>query len=172
MWTTEKWRAVLLDFLERAGWSAGEIFFATLLAGGTAVSVATLPWAYALTLAFSAAISSVILTALQYLAKKTDLTFWPDLIVRLGKTFLGSLAASVAAATVFDVTAFDWSTALNVATVTTLAALGKGLLARQQPAPAAATTPPAATADAPPAPEPRLTPSTLPTDKYVAAVTH
>jgi len=32
-WTSAKWRAVLLDFLERAGWSAGEIFFATLLAG-------------------------------------------------------------------------------------------------------------------------------------------
>ena len=88
-WTTEKWRVVLLDFLERAGWSAGEIFFATMLAGGTAVSVANLPWAYALTLALSAAVSSVILTALQYLAKKTDLTFWPDLLVRLLKTFLG-----------------------------------------------------------------------------------
>ena len=105
-WTSAKWRAVVLDFLERAGWSAGEVFFATLLAGGTAASVVNLPWAYSLTLALSAAVSSAILTALQYLAKQTNLSFWPDLLVRLGKTFLGSLSASFAAAKVFDVTTF------------------------------------------------------------------
>jgi hypothetical protein len=156
-WTAGKWRAVMLDFLERAGWSAGEVFFATLLAGGTAASVANLPWAYSLTLAFSAAVSSAILTAVQYLAKKTNLSFWPDLLVRMLKTFLGSLSASFAAAKVFDVTTFHWATALNVAALATLTALGKGLLARQPavliataapafPAAAAATTTPAATA--------------------------
>jgi hypothetical protein len=130
-WSTAKWRAVVLDFLERAGWSAGEVFFATLLAGGTAASVANLPWAYSLTLAFSAAISSIVLTAVQYLAKQTNLSFWPDLLVRMVKTFLGSLSASIAAAKVFDLTTFHWSATLNVAVLSTLAALGKGLLARQ-----------------------------------------
>lgn len=33
-----RWKAVLLDFLERAGWSAGQAFVATLLVGGASVS--------------------------------------------------------------------------------------------------------------------------------------
>ncbi|MCU7723065.1 hypothetical protein ODJ79_05005 [Actinoplanes sp. KI2] len=161
-WGAAKWRAVVLDFLERAGWSAGEVFFATLLAGGTTVSVANLPWAYSLTLAFSAAVSSIVLTAVQYLAKQTNLSFWPDLLVRMVKTFLGSLSASIAAAKVFDLTTFHWSAALNVAVLATLTALGKGLLARQsvvqvvQVVPAAA---PAASAAASAAPIERAAPA-------------
>jgi hypothetical protein len=194
-WTTAKWRAVVLDFLERAGWSAGEVFFATLLAGGTAASVTNLPWAYSLTLAVSAAVSSIILTALQYLAKQTNLSFWPDLLVRLAKTFLGSLSASFAAAKVFDIATFHWSAALNVAVLATLAALGKGLLARQPailvtpagapvsvptgapvsvPAGAPATAPAGAAAPAEataaPVPAAQANPSTLPTHTYVEAV--
>lgn len=135
MWfETLRRNPVLLDFVERAGWSAGQVFFATLLAGGTTVSVANLPWAYALTVSASAAVASVLLTALQYLTRTTNLSFWPDVAVRLGKTFLASLLASVAAAEVFNVITFDWTTALNVAFVTTLTALGKGLLAREKPA--------------------------------------
>ncbi|MFI5844304.1 hypothetical protein ACIA8K_31875 [Catenuloplanes sp. NPDC051500] len=129
---------VLLDFAERAGWSAGQVFFATLLAGGTSASVANLPWKYAVTVSFSAALASILLTALQYLTRTTNLSFWPDVFVRLGKTFLASLLASIAAAGVFNVVEFDWTTALNVAFVTTLTALGKGLLARgNEPAPVA-----------------------------------
>ena len=180
-WTSAKWRAVLLDFLERAGWSAGEIFFATLLAGGTSVSVLNLPWKYSLTLALSAAVSSIVLTAIQYLTKQTNLSFWPDLLVRLGKTFLGSLSASFAAAKIFDVTTFHWTAAINVAVLATLAALGKGLLARQPgplppaaPAAADGTTPagtaPAGTAAAQ-VPAAQANPSTLPTQTYVDAIT-
>jgi hypothetical protein len=158
-WNTVKWRAVVLDFLERAGWSAGEIFFATLLAGGTVVSVANLPWKYALTLALSAAVSSIVLTAVQYLTKQTNLPFWYDLLVRLAKTFLGSLGASFGAAKVFDVTTFHWGTALNIAALATLGALGKGLLARQQQSGGPASVPAA-----------EANPSTLPTKTYVEAV--
>ena len=92
-----KWRAVLLDFLERAGWSAGQVFVATLLAGGVS-SVTELPWKYSVTIAIGAFISSVILTGVQYLSKMTNLAFWPDLLVRLAKTFLSSLAGSMTAA--------------------------------------------------------------------------
>ncbi len=74
----------------------------------------------------------MLLTGLQYLTKTTNLSFWPDVVVRLGKTFLASLLASIAAAGVFNVVEFDWTTALNVAFVTTLTALGKGLLARSK----------------------------------------
>ena len=81
-------RAIAFDFLERAGWSAGQMFFATLLAGGTEISAGNLPWKYSGTLAIGAAVASVILTALQYLTKMTELTFWPDIVVRLAKTFL------------------------------------------------------------------------------------
>ena len=98
-----KSRLILADFLERAGWSAGQVFFAALLAGGTAVAVANLPWKYASVLALGTAVASVVLTAIQYLAKATNLPFWTDLLVRLGKTFLVSLAGSFAAAHPFDV---------------------------------------------------------------------
>ena len=158
-WSASKIKAVLLDFLERAGWSAGQVFFATLLAGGT--SVANLPWKYSSTLAISAGVSSMILTAIQYLTRTTDLPFWPDLIVRLGKTFLSSLAASIVAAGVFDVTRFNWTTAFNVAILATLTALGKGLLARGQ-----ATLAPRTDA----APAGKATPSTLPTTTYEDAI--
>jgi hypothetical protein len=129
-WSSLKWKAVVLDFLERAGWSAGQVFFATLLAGGGSVAVVGLPWKYASVLAVGAAVSSIVLTALQYLGRFTNLGFWPDLIVRLAKTFLGSIGASLSAAKVFDVTTFHWSTALNVAALATVGALAKGLLAR------------------------------------------
>lgn len=162
-WSKAKVKAVLLDILERAGWSAGQVFFATLLAGGTAVSVANLPWRYAATVAVSAAVSSVLLTVLQYAARITDLPFWPDLLVRLGKTFLASLAASIAAAGVFDVTAFHWDAAINVAVIATITALGKGLLARERPVPAATGERAEKVA------EREASPSTLPLETYIEA---
>jgi hypothetical protein len=157
-----KVKAVLFDFLERAGWSAGQVFVATLLAGGSAGAVTGLPWKYALTLAVSAAVSSIVLTGIQYLTRLTQLSFWPDLLVRLAKTFLGSLAASITAGA-FDVTTFHWSAALNVAVLATLGALAKGLLAREHllpPTPAAASVP-----GSPAAPE-QPSPSTLPIETY------
>ena len=152
-----KWRAVLLDFLERAGWSAGQVFVATLLAGGVG-SVADLPWKASLTSAAGAFVSSLVLTAIQYLSRQTDLAFWPDLVVRLAKTFLTSLSASMLAGA-FDVTTFDWEAAFNVAFLATLAALGKGLLAREPAAPNGQVPPGAS-------------PSTLPTGTYREAVDH
>lgn len=156
--------AVLLDFVERAGWSAGEAFFAALLAGGTAVLSTGLPWGYASLIAASAAVSSVILTGVQYLTKLTDLSgvhppalrFWVDLLIRLVKTFVASLAGSIAAEATFNVATFSWTQALNVAALAVLAALGKCLLAR-------GASPGTPTGAAP-------TPSTLPTPTYLAAV--
>ncbi|BBH68827.1 hypothetical protein ACTI_55120 [Actinoplanes sp. OR16] len=152
-----KWRAVLLDFVERGGWSAGQVFVATLLAGGLG-SVADLPWTEAITLAVSAFVASTVLTGIQYLSKQTNLAFWPDLVVRLGKTFLSSLSAAMLAGA-FNVTTFDWEAAFNVAFLATLAALGKGLLAREPAAPNGQVPPDAS-------------PSTLPTGTYREAVDH
>jgi hypothetical protein len=154
-------RAIAADFLERAGWSAGQAFFATLLAGGTAVTVSNLPWKYATVLALGAAVSSVVLTAVQYLTNTTNLPFWVDLSVRLAKTFLASLAGSFAAAHPFDIIRFDWPTALNIAALATLTALAKGLLAR---AGAGGPTPPAGARPG------AGNPSTLPPATYHAAV--
>jgi hypothetical protein len=137
-WFDPRVKAVLLDFLERAGWSAGQVFLATLLAGGTAGSVGTLPWKYALTLAVSAAVASIILTALQYVGKWTDLTFWQDLLARLAKTFLSSLSGSIVASGVFDITRFSWTVAFNVAFIATIGGLAKGLLAREHVIPVTA----------------------------------
>jgi hypothetical protein len=152
VWNGSKRRAVLLDLLERAGWSAGQVFFATLLAGGTAVTASNLPWKYSATLALSAGFASIVLTVLQYLGRATDLPFWPDLVVRLAKTFLASLGGSIVATGVFDVSKFDWTTAFNVALLATITALGKGLLARTQTGAGKAT------------------PSTLPESTYENAV--
>lgn len=160
-WSSSKVKAVVLDFLERAGWSAGQVFFATLLAGG--VSVSNLPWKYSSTLAISAGVSSMILTGIQYLTRTTDLSFWPDLTVRLAKTFLSSLAGSIVAAGVFDITRFNWTTALNVAILATLTALGKGLLARGQAVLTPSAPQTAASAG-------KATPSTLPTNTYEDAI--
>src|SRR5262245_27144011 len=68
-----RWSAILLDVGERAGWSAGQVFFATLVAGGTAVAVGNLPWKLAGVLAGSAAVASIVLTAIQYAVKQTNL---------------------------------------------------------------------------------------------------
>ncbi|MEV6302906.1 holin [Actinoplanes sp. NPDC051861] len=155
--TVPKWRAIVLDFLERAGWSAGQVFVATLLAGGVGV-IGQLPWKQAITLAVSAFVASLLLTGVQYLGKFTNLAFWPDLLVRLAKTFLGALSGSMVAG-VFDITAFDWGAALNVAFLATLASLGKGLLAREPAAPNGQVPPDAS-------------PSTLPTGTYREAVDH
>jgi hypothetical protein len=163
-WDRSKSTAVLLDFVERAAWSAAQVFFATLLGGGAVVAGGNLPWRYGLTLAGSAAVSSLVLTAIQYLARWTDLPFWLDVLVRLAKTFLGSLAAAFAAANVFDVTTFHWTTALNVAFLATISALGKGLLARGQPAAAPPVGGQAAV------PRPRTSPSTLAIGTYLQAV--
>jgi len=172
-WSSSKVKAVVLDFLERAGWSAGQVFFATLLAGGSSMS--NLPWKYSSTLAISAGVSSIILTAIQYLTRTTDLSFWPDLVVRLGKTFLSSLAGSIVATGVFDITRFNWTTALNVAILATLTALGKGLLARGQaviaPQPAGAPGAGGAGGAAGGSVErQKATPSTLPTTTYEDAI--
>jgi hypothetical protein len=163
-WNRPKWTSVVLDFVERAGWSAAQVFFAMLLGGGAAVTVGNLPWRYALSLAGSAAVASVVLTAIQYLTKATDLPYWADILVRLAKTFLSSLAASFAATKVFDVTTFHWTAALNIAGLATLTALGKGLLARGQ----SAVTPAVAGQTAVPAP--RTSPSTLTMGTYLQAV--
>ena len=164
--------AVILDFLERAGWSAGQAFFAILLAGGTVVSVASLPWKYASVVALGAAVASVVLTAIQYWTKLQDYLshrnlppvamFWVDLGVRLVKTFLASLAGAFAAAHPFNILNFNWGTALNVAFLAMLGALAKGLLARGSDTGLIAK--PAAEAMAAP------NPSTLPTSTYLEAV--
>ena len=142
--------AVLADFLERAGWSAGEQFFAVLFTTTTVVTVAGLPWAAASVMAVGAAIVSILTTGLQYIARLNFKNYWADLALRLVKTFLSSLLGAMGAQATFNFLHFNWIAALNLAAVATLAALGKGLLARNS-----FGTP---------------NPSTLPVDIYNSAV--
>ena len=123
-------KSIIADFLERAGWTAGQQFFAVLLATKSSGTVIDLPWKVAFCMAAGAAVVSIVTTAIQYLAKLTELAFWPDLLVRLAKTFLASLAGSFGAEA-FNVLDFKWSSALDLAVIATLGALAKGLLARQ-----------------------------------------
>ena len=125
---------VLADFVERAGWTAGQQFFAVLLATSSVssvVGVVDLPWQLAAVSSLGAAVASVLTTAIQYLARLTDLGFWTDQLVRLAKTFLASLLGSVSA-DLSGILSFDWASAIDLAIVTTLSAFAKGLLARQQ----------------------------------------
>jgi hypothetical protein len=170
-WSGSKWKAVVLDFGERAGWSAAQVFYATVTAGGVGHAVIGLPWKHALILGVSAGVSSIILTLLQYLSRATDLSFWPDAIVRLAKTFVGSLAGSLAAAKVFDAFAFNWTNALNIAFLATLAALGKALLARgPHVSPEVSVDPQAVAVGRAKVPTQRANPSTLASGTYYEAV--
>jgi Putative lactococcus lactis phage r1t holin len=146
---TARAKAIIADFLERAGWTAGQEFLAVLLT--SASSVISLPWKTALSMAAGAAVVSLLGTAVQYLGKWTSVAYWPDLGVRLVKTFLASLLGS-AGADAIDVLSFNWANALNLAALATLLALAKGLLARQS------------------APGTAATPSTLPSATYAKAV--
>ncbi len=105
-------------------------------------------------MSLGAAVVSVLATALQYLTQQTDLTYWPDLTVRLAKTFIASVVGTIGA-DAFDVFEFDWQRALDIAALATLAALAKGLLARGNSGDGGNS---------------RSTPSTLPTTSYLLAV--
>jgi hypothetical protein len=126
----DKRRAIVLDFIERAGWTAGQAFLAVLLTTGGPASVGNLPWGLALGMAAGAGVGSLVTTGLLYLSPLTNLSFWPDLLVRLLKTFLSSLIGSMGAGA-FNLLTFDWPSALNLAVITTLSSLGKGMLSRQ-----------------------------------------
>jgi hypothetical protein len=119
----------LSDLVERAGWTAGQQFLAVLLTTSAVGSGVSLPWKLALATAAGAAIVSVLTTFVLYLTNQTGHGFWGDLGYRLAKTFLASLVASMGAAA-FNVMTFHWGSALDLALVATLSALGKGLLAR------------------------------------------
>ncbi|HTW21612.1 MAG TPA: hypothetical protein VME70_15560 [Mycobacteriales bacterium] len=151
---------VLADFLERIGWTSGQVFISVLLAGTAGAAVVGLPWKLAAVMAVSAAVATIVTTAVQYLAKQTDLPFWQDILVRAVKTFIASLAGSIAAAHPFNVVTFHWSDAFNVAAVAVLGSLGKGLLAKGDAGvPAGAAPAPAA-----------VNPSTLSVPTYRAAI--
>lgn len=134
----------LWDLFERVGWTAGQQFFAVLLTSN-AMAALELPWRLATVLAAGAAIGSLLTTLLQdgvqWLARLPATNFWYDLGVRLAKTFVSSMIGSLGAAKMFDVLHFDWGSALNLALVTTMTALAKGLFARQSVGGTASTLP-------------------------------
>jgi hypothetical protein len=121
--------AKIWDALERAGWTAGQQFVAVLLTASSAGSALDLPWQLALSMSAGAAVISIVGTVIQYLTGLTGLSFWPDLLVRVVKTFVASMLGAFGAEA-FNVLDFDWSGAFDLAVVATLVALAKGLLAR------------------------------------------
>jgi hypothetical protein len=127
----KRWTAILADFLERAGWSAGEQFLAVLISGTAVTSFVGLPWAAASVMAVGAAIISILTTAVEYAsAPLRHPSFWVELTLRLVKTFASSLLGAMAGQAVFNFLHFGWVAALNLAAIATLGALAKGLLAR------------------------------------------
>lgn len=130
---------VLLDYLERAAWTAAQQFFAVLLAttGGTtgARMVVDLPWTFALASAGVAALVSMGTTFLQRIPAVLafiECSFARDLAARVLKTFVGSLLGSLAALQLPG-DAYGgsfWTTALNLAFITTAQSVAKGFLAQ------------------------------------------
>ena len=124
-------RGFLSDLLERAAWTAGQVFFSVLLVTES-TGVVDLPWVTAGATALGAAVVSVLTTLVLHidsLRGRVAENFLVDLLLRLAKTFVSAFLGVVGAAT-FNVLEFDWASALNLAALATLAALGKGFLAR------------------------------------------
>lgn len=119
------------DFAERAVWTGGQQFFAVLLATGPTSGFISLPWRIALATAAGAMLVSLLTTALQYiptLRRRVGRSFGLDLALRLAKTFVASFLGTVGAMQ-FNVLAFDWGNAFDLAVVATASALAKGFLA-------------------------------------------
>ncbi len=128
---TRRPAAVVADILERAGWTAGQVFCGVLLTTSSGpVGVIELPWRLSLVMASGAAATSVVTSVLLYLARLTHLPFWGDVGLRLAKTFIAAVAGAYAAGAA-GVLTFHWGGAFDLAVVTTVAAMAKGLLARQ-----------------------------------------
>lgn len=137
-----KWR----DALERAGWTAGQAFFAVLLADGTINKVSELPL---LSAGVSAVLASLITVAVAFRFPPKDKggPDWigSDLPTRLAKTFGATFVGVLGVNTLSDLSTVDWDTVLanagpaaQVAIIATIGALGKGVLAKQD-VPGAAT---------------------------------
>jgi len=123
--------SVLADILERAGWTAGQVFCAVLLTTSSpTIGTIELPWRLSLVMSSGAAATSVVTSVLLYAGRVVRLRYWADIGVRLAKTFIAALVGAYAAS-LADVFAFDWGAALDLAVVTTVTAMAKGLLARQ-----------------------------------------
>ena len=126
-------RAVCLDIGERAGWTAGQQFVAVLVAGTTAETLFDMPWLLALGTSLGAALISVATTLLQvFVPILRGRGFWGDLIARMVKTFVAAFFGAFAVDKAFNLfdQNIDYMAAANLAAVTTVLALGKGLLAR------------------------------------------
>lgn len=119
-----------IDLFERASSSAVQQALTVVLASGTTiVTILGMPWALILLTAATAFVVSIVTTVLQYMAGLTNLSFYPDLGLRVAKTFLASLLGFMTAdgANVLNI---SWVHALDVATIAAVLALAKAYLAR------------------------------------------
>lgn len=130
-----------LDILERAGWSAAQQFLALILVGG-ALSFGQVSWIVDLSTAAGAFIVSALLSIGQ-LSFASPLTFWPDLIVRIVKTFAASLVGLLGA-DVVNVIGINWVADLQIAGFAAFLALVKGLLGPHTTSPSTLRQPPPA----------------------------
>lgn len=123
--------SILKDFAERALWTAGQQFFAVLLATSPVGGMVDLPWKFALSTAGGAMVVSLLTTALLYIPElKYSLgdSFWADLGTRGLKTFISSLLGTIGAVQL-DVLELDWPSAFNIAVIATMSGIAKGFLA-------------------------------------------
>lgn len=124
----------LKDIGERALSSAGEQFLVVILAAGSVLSLAGLPWKFALATSAGAFIISALLSIAQFSVGGVTVSYWADIAIRVVKTFAASLLATMTAGTdalnnVVDVTTVPWLTALNVSALAAFVTLVKCVLA-------------------------------------------
>lgn len=117
----------VLDMLDRAGRSTLQQFVVVAFSAIPAINtVSRIPWYAALATGLGAGVVSLLTSLVSW--KVPTLTFWPDIIVRVGKTFAQSLLATLGAG-VINLFSVPWVHALDMAIGAAALSLLTGLIA-------------------------------------------
>jgi hypothetical protein len=113
--------------LDRAGRSTLQQFVVVAFAAIPAVDqISSIPWYGAVATALGAGVVSLLTSLASW--KVPTLSFWPDLGVRVGKTFVQSLLATLGAGAI-NLFSVYWLHAVDMAAFAALLSLVMGLLA-------------------------------------------
>lgn len=116
----------VIDMFDRAGRTTLQQFLVIAFAGIPAVgSVTHLAWYEALGVGVGAGVLSILMSLLSW--KVPVLSFWPDVLVRMVRTFVQSLVASIGAGA-FNVFTANWGALLTIALATSALSLASSLL--------------------------------------------
>lgn len=114
-----------LDVLDRAARTTLQQFIIVAFAAIPAVgSITRVAWYEALGVGIGAGILSILMSLLSW--RVPVLPYWPDVAVRMARTFVQSLVASVVAGA-FNIFTADWGNLLTLALAAAMASLATSL---------------------------------------------